>query len=46
MRSPDITGSGTGPGTPTRCTEHEGHEGDHFHAYSREEWPHYEGETQ
>ncbi|MFD3913382.1 hypothetical protein [Streptomyces sp. NPDC058603] len=34
------------PGDVRRCTEHEGHDGDHYHAYSRTQWPRREGETQ
>ncbi|MFJ2669150.1 hypothetical protein [Streptomyces sp. NPDC087525] len=34
------------PGDVRRCTEHEEHDGDHYHAYSRTFWPRRAGETQ
>ncbi|WP_411112782.1 hypothetical protein [Streptomyces sp. 029-5] len=27
------------PGDVRRCTEQEGNDGDHYHAYSRTQWP-------
>lgn len=29
-----------------RCTEHAGHDGQHFDCYTHDEWPRREGETQ
>lgn len=34
------------PGGPLRCTLHQGHGGQHYHAYDRVEWPRYEDEKQ
>ncbi len=34
------------PGSPLRCTLHHGHDGEHYHAYDRIEWPRYECEKQ
>ncbi|MFI6697013.1 hypothetical protein ACIBLA_35760 [Streptomyces sp. NPDC050433] len=34
------------PGTAQRCTEHAGHDGQHFDCYTRDEWPHCAGEAQ
>lgn len=32
--------------SPLRCTLHQGHDGQHYHAYERVEWLRYEGEKQ
>ncbi|MFD7284590.1 hypothetical protein [Streptomyces sp. NPDC059863] len=34
------------PDDVLRRTEHEGHDGDHYHCYSRTRWPRRAGETQ
>ncbi|MGW2511256.1 hypothetical protein ACWC0A_17855 [Streptomyces scopuliridis] len=34
------------PADVLRCTEPPGHDGDHYHCYSRTQWPSQAGETQ
>ncbi|MFD8920193.1 hypothetical protein ACIOGX_14525 [Streptomyces sp. NPDC088147] len=34
------------PDDVLHCTEPPGHDGDHYHAYTRTQWPRREGETQ
>ncbi|MFJ9214206.1 hypothetical protein [Streptomyces sp. NPDC102264] len=34
------------PADVLHCTEPPGHDGDHYHAYTRTQWPRREGETQ
>ncbi|MCL7377500.1 hypothetical protein [Streptomyces sp. 35G-GA-8] len=34
------------PDDVLRCTEHDGHDGDHYHCHSHASWPREAGETQ